>query len=158
MGEQTPTYPTKDFEAGGKSWRITALGSKKGLATLVKLSNLCGPAIAQLGAGGSGKSAALAATGMFFARVSEKVAQELVDTFMEVTEVEREHGMVRVTKLGLMREELFSADFGTMFKVIAAHVELNYSNFLGALGDIAPPPKEVPDAEDQEDPEESAEL
>jgi hypothetical protein len=137
MGEQIlPTFPTHEFEAGGKSWRITALGSKQGLSTLVKLSNLIGPAIAQLGEPGG----AVAATGMFFARVTEKTAQDLVDVFMSKTEVEREHGMVRVEKLGVLREELFAADFGTLFQVIAQHVELNYSNFLGALDAIAPQP------------------
>lgn len=128
-------FPTVDFEAGGKRWRITALGSRAGLGMLVKLGALLGPAIAQLGEKGGAASATVA----LFARLTDAAAQEMVAAFLRVTEVEREHGFVRHEKLDkLAQEQLFAADFGTLFEVVAQHVELNFSSFLGAVGRTVP--------------------
>jgi hypothetical protein len=132
---QQSTLPKHEFEAGGKNWRITALGSKVGLATLTKLANILGPAIAQLDRGAAG---AAAAAGVLFARMTVAQTQDLVDTFLKSTEVEREHGFVRWEKLGFLKDELFAADYGTLLLVLAQHLELNYTNFLGAVRDIAP--------------------
>lgn len=130
---------TKRVEIGGKKYVIRQLQRKVGLRTLTKLAQVLGPT---LGGGIKGLSPDADVGQAISTRVGEMIAgvtsaispefmEELVDTFIDATELVTDGGQVPLRKVEAMA---FVGDYGSMMQWLKAHIDFNYANFLGGLG------------------------
>lgn len=139
--------PTQEIEISGHQLRLTALGPKRGNATLVRLMNVAGPVLEALFASEGvvrnkageldmSMAAMAKAAAALMTRVDEITLAYLVATFEETTEIMKENGYVRLEKLPLVREELWAADYGGQMMWLGAHIKLNYASFLAGAAAI----------------------
>lgn len=140
--------PTKEAEIGGHTFQLTALGSKRGDETLVRLMNLLGPAMGEalggLRSAEGGDEIDPAALGRALARLFASVSLSELDalrsTFFEVTSIQKDAGWVRLVKLPLMeREALFACNYSLLIGILRENILFNYASFLAGVGGIIRP-------------------
>ena len=132
--------PQATREINGKTYRLTALSAGPGRKMLVRLGKIVGPGLAAtLKAAGSGSllqadvSVLADGVGELCARLSADEFDDVCKIFLAQTEVHTGEGFAA------MREyDAFAADYGSLFRLLAAHLEHNYSSFLGVLRLTAP--------------------
>lgn len=131
-----PSLPSKDFRLDDHAFRVTALPWRKGSEALVRIMNTFGPAIGALQTGGETGVAQAAAE--LFTRLKPADLDWMLTTFLlPNTEIEREHGYVRLEKLPLELDALFAGNYAAVVQILAEHLVLNYASFLAGVAGIA---------------------
>lgn len=131
--------PSAEVEINGKKYRLTALAAKPGRAMLVRLTKAVGPGLAKtlkaIGAGSvmqADASVLADGIGELCRTLTEDDFEHVCNVFLEQTQVWAGEGYVNVRTY-----DAFAADYGSLFKLLAAHIEHNYASFLGGLTAIA---------------------
>ena len=134
------SLPTHDVTLDGKQFRLVALPYAHGMSVLAKLMNLVGPALSKLEGSDLGAASIIPAVSELFVRANANDIKYLTDAFFASTEVEREHGYVRLPKIGpAATEELFAANHGLVFALLIEHIKLNFQSFLAVVPGINRP-------------------
>jgi hypothetical protein len=136
---------TAERDIGGKRYQITELAAVHGRAMLVRLMRLLGPSMAAmlrsldlskgLGlANVTGDNLADAVTDLC-AKLDAHEFEEICTIFLERSEVYNSEtgGYAK-----LQKAFAFSGDYGSLFKLLAFHVEHNFASFFEGLGITAP--------------------
>jgi hypothetical protein len=129
------TLPQTERAINGKRYLLTALAAKPGRAMLVRLTKVVGPGLAKaLKAAGSGNilQADVGILGDGLAELCKSLSEDdfehVCTTFLAKTQVHTGQGFVNIPDF-----DAFAADYGSLFQLLAAHIEHNYASFLGAL-------------------------
>lgn len=127
--------PQTEREINGKRYLLTALAAKPGRAMLVRLTKVVGPGLAKaLKAAGSGNllQADVSVLGDGVAELCKTLSEDdfehVCTTFLKQTQVQASGGYVNIPDF-----DAFAADYGSLFKLLAAHIEHNYASFLEGL-------------------------
>jgi hypothetical protein len=130
------TLPQTEREINGKRYLLTALAAKPGRAMLVRLTKVVGPGLAKaLKAAGGGRllEADVSVLGDGVAELCKTLSEDdfehVCSTFLKQTMVMGGGGGFVV----IQDYDAFAADYGTLFKLLAAHIEHNYASFLAGL-------------------------
>ena len=133
------TLPQKEIQINDKRYQITALAAKPGRAMLVRLTKAIGPGLARtLKAIGGGNilqaDAGVLADGLeeLCKTLTEDDFEHICSVFLKQTLVWGGQGFVSIPDY-----DAFAADYGSLFRLLAAHIEHNYASFLGGLTAIA---------------------
>lgn len=132
--------PTTECEIGGKRYLLTALSAKPGRAMLVRLTKVVGPGLAsalKAASGGNLLQADVSVLGDGVAELCKSLSEDdfehVCTVFLKQTQVWGGQGFVNIPDY-----DAFAADYGSLFKLLAAHVEHNYGSFLGVLRSTVP--------------------
>lgn len=132
---------TETREIGGKTYRVTQLGTEHGLRLFFKLGKLVGPSVGALlrewQGGAINKDTVAAALTEFVAGMEYPTFRDFVDTFMTATVIVTpgaDGAREQLTKLESIKAVAFQGDYASLMKWLGVCLEVNFASFFADMG------------------------
>ena len=122
---------TLETSEGPREFEVTQFTCMRSVRMMTRLGKMLGPALEKLkGAAAGDQGDALAAIGDLLQTLEEVAVEKLILDLLEVVTIDG-------TPLRPQLDMLFAGKLASLFKLAAFVVQVNYSDFFGALGDLA---------------------
>ncbi len=141
MSKIAPTLKTEHVDIDGARYETTQFPAMRAYGLLTKLVKHIGPALGMISQMEDKSDLMLAAPaiGMALGNLTEQEAQKLLLDILACTTVDNAGTLVYLSSTDAING-FFSGKLGTMFKVVAHALKVNYADFFGDSSDPAETP------------------